>query len=103
VTFLKESGFEVEAIKGLKIEKTDDVKNVTDDQLMILCGDVIRLAPKADSLVISCGGLVTLGIHVELEKQYKLPVVSSTPAGLWAGMRMMGQSGRAPGLGKLLE
>ena len=103
VTFLKESGFEVEAIKGLNIEKIDDLKKVTDDQLMTLCGDVIRSAPKADSLVISCGGLVTLGIHVELEKQYKLPVVSSTPAALWAGMRMMGHSGRSPGLGKLLE
>ena len=103
VNFLKESGFEVEAIKGLNIEKIDDLKKVTDDQLRTLCGEVIRSAPKADSLVISCGGLVTLGIHVELERQYKLPVVSSTPAALWAGMRMMGQSGRSPGLGKLLE
>ena len=34
---------------------------------------------------------------------YKLPVVSSTPAALWAAMRMMGLSGRAPGLGRLLE
>lgn len=103
VTFLKESGFEVEAIKGLNIQTIGDVEKVTDDQLMVLCREVCQLAPKADSLLISCGGLVTLGIHVALENQYNLPVVSSTPAALWAAMRMMGQSGRSPGLGKLLE
>jgi arylmalonate decarboxylase len=103
VAFLNEWGFQVEAVKGLSIEKIDDLDKVTDEQLMVLCADVCRSAPKADSLVISCGGLVTLRIHVELEKQYKLPVVSSTPAALWAGMRMMGHSGRSPGLGKLLE
>jgi arylmalonate decarboxylase len=103
VGFLNESGFQVESIKGLSIEKIDDLDKVTDDQLMALCGDVCRSAPNADSLLISCGGLVTLRIHVALETQYKVPVVSSTPAALWAAMRMMGQTGRAPGLGKLLE
>ena len=103
VVFLNESGFQVESLKGLSIEKIADVRKVTDDKVMALCSDVCRSAPNADSLLISCGGLVTLHRHVALEKQYKLPVVSSTPAGLWVAMRMMGHSGRAPGLGKLLE
>ena len=103
VAFLNESGFQVESLKGLGIEMIDDLDKVTDDKLMALCGDVCRSAPNADSLLISCGGLVTLGIHVALEKQYKLPVVSSTPAALWAAVCMMGHNGRAPGLGKLLE
>ena len=101
VAFLNESGFQADSIKGLGLIRI--VEKVTEDQLMALCSDVCRSAPNADSLLISCGGLVTLGIHVALEKQYKLPVVSSTPAALWAAMRMMRQSGRAPGLGKLLE
>ena len=103
VTFLNESGFQVEVIKGLSIEAIDDLDKVTDDRLMVLCGDVCRSAPRADSLLISCGGLVTLRIHAALEEKYKLPVVSSTPATLWAAMRMMGLSGRAAGLGRLLE
>ena len=103
VAFLNESGFQAESIKGLSIEKIDDLDKVTDDTLMALCGDVCRSAQNADALLISCGGLVTLRIHVALEKQYKLPVVSSTPAALWAAMRMMGLSGRAAGLGRLLE
>lgn len=103
VAFLNEWGFQVESIKGLSIKMIDDLSKVTDDNLMALCGDVCRSAPNADSLLISCGGLVTLGIHVALEKQCKLPVVSSTPAALWAAVRMVGHSGRAPGLGKLLE
>ena len=101
VAFLNESGFQADSIKGLGLIRI--VEKVTEDQLMALCSDVCRSAPNADSLLISCGGLVTLVIHVALEKQYKLPVVSSTPAALWAAMRMMGHSGRAPGLGKLLE
>ena len=101
VAFLNESGFQADSIKGLGLIRI--VEKVTEDQLMALCSDVCRSAPNADSLLISCGGLVALGIHVALEKQYKLPVVSSTPAALWAAMRMMGHSGRAPGLGKLLE
>ena len=101
VAFLNESGFQADSIKGLGLTRI--VEKVTEDQLMALCSDVCLSAPNADSLLISCGGLVTLGIHVALEKQYKLPVVSSTPAALWAAMRMMGHSGRAPGLGKLLE
>jgi len=101
--FLTESGFQVESLKGLGLEKVGDPEKVTNDQLMALCGDACRSAPHADALLISCGGLVTLGIHVALEKQYKLPVVSSTPAFFWAAVRMMGLSGRAPGLGKLLE
>jgi arylmalonate decarboxylase len=103
VAFLTESGFQVEAIKGLSIQNIEDLDKVTDDQLMVLCSEVCRSAPKADSLLISCGGLVTLRIHVALEKQFKVAVVSSTPAALWAAMRMMGQSGRAPGYGRLFE
>jgi len=103
VAFLNESGFQVAFIKGLSIENIDDLDKVTDDQLMVLCSEVCRSAPQADSLLISCGGLVTLRIHVALEKQFKVPVVSSTPAALWAAMRMMGQSGRAPGFGRLME
>ena len=101
--FLNESGFQVTALKGLGLEQMDGPGKITEDEVRALCADVCHLAPHADSLLISCGGLVTLGIHVELEKRYKLPVVSSTPALFWAAVRMMGHSGRAPGLGMLLE
>jgi arylmalonate decarboxylase len=103
VAFLNESGFQVDFIRGLSIENIEDLDKVTDDQLMVLCSEVCGSAPNADSLLISCGGLVTLRIHVALEKQFKVPVVSSTPAALWAAMRMMGHSGRAPGFGRLME
>jgi len=103
VTFLKESGFQVEFIKGLDLVLIDDPAKVTDKELMALCIDVCKSAPNADALLISCGGLITLRIHTALEKQFNIPVVSSTPVGLWAGMRMMGLSSRVPGLGRLTE
>ena len=101
--FLKESGFQVEFIKGLELVLIDDPAKVTDKELMALCTDVCKSAPKADALLISCGGLITLRIHTALEKQFNIPVISSTPVGLWAGVRMMGMNSRVPGLGRLLE
>ena len=67
--------------------------------MLALVSDVCRSAPNADSLLISCGGVVTLHLHLATEKQYNLPVLSSTPAGLWAAVHMLGHSGRAIGLG----
>ena len=45
---------------------------------------------KADALVMSCGGLRTLDVIVPLEKAIGVPVVSSTPHGLWHCARMLG-------------
>ena len=45
--------------------------------------------------------------HVELiaplEARTGVPVISSMPHGLWAGARLVGMSGAAPGYGKLLS
>jgi len=103
IVFLNESGFQVDYLKGLGLGLLSEPRKVTEAQLMDLCSDVCRSAPHAEALVISCGGLFTMGIHLALEKQFKVPVVSSTSAALWSVVRMMGMSGRAPGLGRLLE
>jgi arylmalonate decarboxylase len=60
-------------------------------------------APKADSLLVSCGGLRTLELIAPLEKRTGVPVISSMPHGLWAGARLVGLSGAAPGYGRLLS
>jgi arylmalonate decarboxylase len=100
--FLKESGFEVLALKGLGIEKVEDINIVTQPQLIEFSAGVRESAPKADSMLVSCGGLRTLEILAPLEKRARVPVVSSTPHALWAGVRLLGLSGRAPGFGSLL-
>jgi len=63
----------------------------------------VAQASEADGLLISCGGLRTLGVGKPLEDRHGLPVVSSTPAAFWAAMRLIGESGRVAGCGRLLE
>ncbi len=101
--FLDESGFEVVALKGMGIERFEDRPPVTQQELMTFSEGVRDSAPKADALLISCGALKTLQILAPLEKRCKVPVVSSLPHALWAGVRLLGLSGRAPGYGSLLS
>jgi arylmalonate decarboxylase len=54
-------------------------------------------------VLISCGGLRTLGVAKPFEERHGVPVVSSTPAAFWAAMRLVGESGKLAGYGKMLE
>jgi arylmalonate decarboxylase len=101
--FLTESGFEVLALKGLGIEKVEDVDRVTQNDLIDFSAGVHAAAPKADAMLVSCGGFRTLEIIAPLEQRTKVPVVSSTPHALRAGVRLLGLTGRAPGFGRLLS
>ncbi len=98
--FLEENGFEVVATKGLGILL--NVPQSAQDGLLEFSASVKESAPKADSLLISCGALKTLDIIVPLEKRCKVPVVSSQPHGLWNGVRLLGLSGKVEGYGSVL-
>src|SRR5688572_30505123 len=101
-TFLRESGFEVLALKGLGLEAIGDAEKITQPYLRQFSADVFRSAPTADALLVSCGGLRTLELIAPLEQDCRVPVVSSTPHALWAGMRLLGLQVKAPRYGRLL-
>jgi len=101
--FLEESGFDVLAVKGLGIERFEDRGPVTHDELLDFSAGVWESAPKADAIVVSCGALKTLDLLVPLEARCKVPVISSMPHALWAGVRLLGLSGKSPGYGTLLS
>jgi arylmalonate decarboxylase len=98
--FLKESGFEVVTIKGLNLIRATNA--VTQDQLFDFSASVFAGAPKADTLLVSCGGLKTIDLLVPLEAKCKVPVVSSTPHALMNAVRLAGISPRAMGYGSVL-
>ena len=101
--FLHEEGFEVLAIKGMGIQKVEDIKAVTQDGLLKFSAGVAASVPRADAMLVSCGGLRTLDLIAPLEQQCRIPVVSSLPHALRAGVRLVGLSGRVPGHGTLLS
>jgi arylmalonate decarboxylase len=100
--FLHEEGFEVRLIRGLGVEKVEDTHRVTRDGLFKFSAEVFESAPGSDALLVSCGGLHTLDLLDPLEKRCGVPVVSSLPHALRAGVRLLGLSGRAVGFGSLL-
>ena len=98
--FLKESGFQVSLIKGLNLIRATNA--VTQDQLFDFSSGVFASASKADTLLVSCGGLKTIDLLVPLEAKCKVPVVSSTPHALMNAVRLVGLSPRALGYGSVL-
>jgi len=99
--FLGEHGFEVAATKGLGYERIPEGA-ANEDVLHALGVDAYKLAGKADALVLSCGGLRTLDVIVPLEKAIGVPVVSSTPHGLWHCARMLGVKTKIAGFGMVM-
>jgi len=101
--FLAEHDIEPLVVTGMGIEAMTDIDKVTQDDLAAFGEKVFRSAPSADTLFVSCGGFRTLELVPVLERRTGVPVVSSMPHGLWAGARLVGLSGNAPGYGKLLS
>jgi arylmalonate decarboxylase len=101
--FLQEEGFDVLTIRGLGVENVADIHNVTRDGLLKFSVEVFESAHRPDALLISCGGLRTLDLLEPLERQCKVPVVSSLPHALRAGVRLLGLSGRVSDHGRLLS
>jgi arylmalonate decarboxylase len=101
--FLLEHGIEPLVITGMGIEAIADVDKVSQDDLVRFGEQVFASAPQADALFVSCGGFRTLEIIAPLEARTGVPVISSMPHGLWAGAKLVGLSGTAPGYGTLLS
>lgn len=100
--FLEEYGFEVDVARGLGVEKIPPGGDIIDNTLQDFCADVFASATRADTLLVSCGGLKTLDLIVPLEQKCRVPVVSSTPHALMSGVRLVGLPGLVQGFGRVL-
>jgi arylmalonate decarboxylase len=101
--FLADSGFEVAALEGFGLFGFGEPGRMGEDDIIALSAKVCAQAPDAEGLLISCGGLRTLGVAKPVEERHGVPVVSSTQAAFWAAMRLVGESGQLAGYGRLLE
>ena len=101
--FLIEHDLEPLVVTGMGIEAVTGVDSVTQDDLLDFGARVHASAPEADSLLVSCGGFRTLELIAPLESRTGVPVISSMPHGLWAGAKLVGLDGSAPGYGTLLS
>jgi arylmalonate decarboxylase len=99
-TFLRQSGFEVLAIKGLGLLTPPD--NLSRTELENFAFDVFRTSPRADAVVLAFASTRTLDLIVPLEKRCNVPVVSARPHAFWAGVRLLGLKGTVRGFGTVL-
>jgi arylmalonate decarboxylase len=99
--FLEEHGFRVVSAKGLGYERIPEGA-ATQPILHELGVAAYAASNKADALVMSCGALRTLDLIVPLEGDVGVPVVSSTPHGLWHCARMIGLDARVEGFGRVM-
>jgi arylmalonate decarboxylase len=100
--FLEAQGFEVLALEGFGLFGFGEPGKKSEADIIALGSRVCGKAPGAEGLLISCGGLRTLGVAQPLEARHGIPVVSSTQAAFWAALRLVGESGHVGGRGRLL-
>jgi arylmalonate decarboxylase len=99
--FLEEHGFEVVGAKGLGFVRVPQ-DQATGRILHDLGVEAFSSGGRPDAVVMSCGGLRTLDVIVPLEGSIGVPVVSSTPHGLWHCARKLGLEARIEGYGMVM-
>ncbi len=99
--FLEEHGFSVVSAKGLGYTKIPE--GAATHEILHSLGTAAYSGSNADALVMSCGALRTLDLIVPLEASIGVPVVTSTPHGLWHCARMLGLEARVRGFGMVME
>ena len=101
--FLTDEGFAVRAIDGFGITEFGGPGRKSEQDILDLGAKVCEEAGDAEGLLVSCGGLRTLGVARPFEQEHGVPVVTSTQAAFWAALRLVGESGKLTGYGKMLE
>jgi arylmalonate decarboxylase len=100
--FLTKAGFEVLALKGFGLFGFGEPGKKSEQEIIDLSGTAIEAAGSPDAVLISCGGLLTLGCAEPIEKRHGVPVVTSTQSAFWKAMRLAGDSGHVVGRGRML-
>jgi arylmalonate decarboxylase len=99
---LEAAGVDVLALKCFDLLEFGGPSRKSEADIIALSDTAVAGAAGAEAILISCGGLRTLGVAEPLETSHRIPVVSSTPAAFWAAMRLVGESGRIDGYGQML-
>jgi arylmalonate decarboxylase len=105
---LEAAGIEVLSLECFNLLEFNAPHKMTEAEIISLSDTAVARAnaaqPKAaEAILISCGGLRTLGVAEPLEASHGIPVVSSATAAFWAALRLVGESGQVAGYGKLFE
>jgi maleate cis-trans isomerase len=100
-TYLEARGFDVVGMGGLGITRAAEIArlpfNVPHDHAVA----VAKSAPEAQAIYIPCARFPVVSTIGEIEAHAGLPVVTSTQAMIWWGMRTIGVTDDVSGFGQL--
>lgn len=94
--YMTADGFEVVAMQGLS---TEAHSTITLERILALVDEVMR--PETEAVFISCSNFRTLEIIDGIEQKHGRPVVTSNASMMWQMLRLMGDTRRVPGAGRL--
>jgi maleate isomerase len=103
VSFLRASGFDVKAARGLSVRSDPEIARVPYERTRELAHTVARAAGDPDALFLSCTNLLTLALLDPLERELGMPVISSVAVTIWHGLVLAGVTPSAAGVGSLLR
>lgn len=98
---MQRTGFDICSIRGLNLEKDNDMIRVRPGAILELAVSVNR--PDADAVFISCDALRALDIIDKLERRLGKPVICSNQAMMWDMLRLTGIKDRIDGYDRLLR
>lgn len=101
--YLDGSGFEVLAVKGLGITRNVDFTRVPFDASYRMAVEAFHEAKGAEGLYISCPRWPVVMNIGRLEKELGVPVITSTQAMAWFGLKALAIKEQIKGYGTLLE
>lgn len=100
---LAAAGIDVLALTCFDLVEFGGPHKKTTADIIALAEHAVEAAPQAEAILISCGGLRTLEVARPLEAKFGIPVVSSATAAMWSAVRLVGESGRVEGYGRLFK
>lgn len=89
--FLTEAGFEVSPIPTTSVEDLDSASN---DQIRAIAAAAYD--KRATAMFVSCAALRTRHLLRELTERYRMPVITSLQATMWAALAQVGERIVAP-------
>jgi len=99
--FIEENKISVLRIKGMNIMEAVEIGDVWPETTYRLVKEIFT--SNAEGIFISCTNLRSIEIIEKLEKDFRVPVVTSNQATFWASVRMLGCRESIAGYGTLLS
>jgi len=99
--YLEQNEIDVLKIKGLNIVNNTEVGSKEPSISYELAKEVFT--PETQGIFLSCTNFRTIEVIDQLEKEFKVPVISSNMATFWAMMKKAGQERKIKGYGSLLQ